>query len=59
MECDQLSEEISGLKDRRHVLEKELHDLKKDEQSKWYKKVKLRSNSESLSTSSITESMEV
>ena len=58
--CDQVSEEISGLKDWRRVLEKELHDLKKKEkQSKRYKKkvVKLRSNSESSSSSSITGSM--
>lgn len=57
--CDRISEEISGLKDRRRVLEKELHDLKKKEkQSKWCKKgVKLRSNSESSSGSSITGSM--
>ena len=57
--CDQILEEISGLKDRRRVVEKELHDLKKETQSKWYKKkvVKLRSNSESSSSSSITGSM--
>ena len=58
--CDQISEEVSGLKNRRRVLEKELHDLKKKEkQSKWYKKkvVKLRRNSESSKSSSITGSM--
>lgn len=57
--CDQISEEISSLKDRRRGLEKELQDLKKKEQqSKWYKKkVKLRSNSRSSSSSSNTRSM--
>ncbi len=51
--CDQISEEISSLKDRRRALEKELHSLKKKEkQSKWYKnKGKSRSNSGSSSSS--------
>ena len=55
--CDQISEEISVLKDRRRVLEKELHELKKKEQqSKWYKKKgKLRSNSLSSSSSGSTK----
>ena len=50
--CDQISEEISVLKDRRRVLEKELNALKKKEQqSKWYKKKsKLRSTSSSSGT---------
>ena len=54
--CDQISEEISVLKDQRRVLEKELHGLKKKEQqSKWYKKKgKLRSNSLSSSSSGST-----
>ena len=50
--CDQISEEISVLKDRRCVLEKKLNALKKKEQQlKWYEKSKLRSNSSSSSSS--------
>ena len=50
--CDQISEEISVLKDRRRVLEMELHGLnKKEKQSKWYKK-KAKSRNDSSSSSS-------
>ena len=51
--CDQISEEISVLKDRRRVLEMELHGLnKKEKQSKWYNKKKAKSRNDSSSSSS-------
>ena len=49
--CDQISEEISALKDRRRVLEKEMQGLRrKEQQSTWYKH-KVRNKSASSSSS--------
>ena len=55
--CDPISEEISVLKDRRRVLEMELHGLnKKQKQSKWYnKKAKSRNDSSSSCISGSTK----